>query len=334
MMQENDDLSLLAEVAHLYYEENYTQEQIAKVIGVSRSGVSRLLTRSREMGLVDIYVHHTLRTSVPLQNELVELFGLRDAQVLLNTAPTELILNDVGALAARYIDRRIQETQLDKESAVRTVGVSWGFSLRGVVKSLRPRRRLPLHVVQLEGSVDAFYGPDIDTPELARGLAEVYGAARCHYLHAPLLVADAQVREGLLKEPGLHRTFQVMNQMDMALVGIGGVQQETSSLFARGGYLSDDILQDLYAQGAVGEICGGFFTVDGRLCTSRALERMITVPFAVLRAVPEVVAVAAGEAKANAIVGALRTGAVNVLVTDELCARAIIQLVKESTGQA
>jgi DNA-binding transcriptional regulator LsrR (DeoR family) len=35
-------------------------------------------------------------------------------------------------------------------------------------------------------------------------------------------------------------------------------------------------------------------------------------------------AVAAGVAKAEAIVGALRTGLVKVLITDEMCARAVL----------
>src|SRR5579859_7863568 len=91
MTQESDDIYLLTEVASLYYEENYTQEQIAKVIGVSRSGVSRLLTRSRELGLVDIQVHHALRVSAPLRDELMQRFGLHDAQVLLSSSTDDSV---------------------------------------------------------------------------------------------------------------------------------------------------------------------------------------------------------------------------------------------------
>src|ERR1700726_1869099 len=99
MTQESDDVYLLTEVASLYYEENYTQEQIAKVIGVSRSGVSRLLTRSRELGLVDIHVHHPLRSSAELRDALMRMFGLQDAQVLLSASTDESILSHVGAQA-------------------------------------------------------------------------------------------------------------------------------------------------------------------------------------------------------------------------------------------
>lgn len=327
MTQESDDIYLLTEVASLYYEENYTQEQIAKVIGVSRSGISRLLTRSRELGLVDIHVHHPLRSSVPLRDELMQKFGLQDAQVLLSTSSDESVLSHVGALAARYADRRIQETQPSPATngavkPIRTIGISWGTSMFEMLNALRPRRRLPLNIVQLMGSVDTSSTPDIDGPEIARRFADAYGA-RCYYLHAPLLVADSVVSNGLLKERSLRRSFQMMEQMDMALVGIGGARPEASGLF-RAGYMDENELQVIRTQGAVGDVCGCYFDINGRLCAKELLSRTITVPFETLRKVPYVIAVAAGVAKTEAILGALRTGVVKVLITDEPCARAIL----------
>ncbi len=330
MTQESDDIYLLTEVASLYYEENYTQEQIAKVIGVSRSGISRLLTRSRELGLVDIHVHHPLRSSTPLREELMQQFGLQDAQVLLSVSPDESSLNHVGALGARYIDRRIQESQAVAGQSqpmlakpIRTVGISWGTSMLEMMKALRPRRRLPLNIVQLMGSVDTSSTPDIDGPEIARRLADAYGG-RSYYLHAPLLVADRLVHDGLLKERSLRRSFQMMEQMDMALVGIGGARPEASGLF-RAGYLDEQELQGVRSQGAVGDICGYYFDIEGQLCATELLSRTISVPFEALRKVPLVVAIAAGVAKTEAILGALRTGIVKILITDELCARAVLQ---------
>ena len=57
-----DDLLLLADVAQQYYLEDMTQEQIARRIGVSRSNVSRMLKDARERGVVEIRIHHPLRT--------------------------------------------------------------------------------------------------------------------------------------------------------------------------------------------------------------------------------------------------------------------------------
>lgn len=332
MTQESDDIYLLTEVASLYYEENYTQEQIAKVIGISRSTISRLLTRSRELGLVDIHVHHPLRTSLVLRDELMRQFGLQDAQVLLSTAAEGLVLNLVGALAARYMDRRIQEAQglAESRKELRTLGISWGTSMLEVLKALHPRRRLPLNVVQLMGSVDTSVMPDIDGPEIARRLADAYGA-QCYYLHAPLLVADALVRDGLLKERSLQRSFQMMEQVDLALVGIGGAHPEASGLF-RAGYLGESELEAIRSQGAVGDICGCYFTIEGQVCADEILRRTVAVSFETLRNVPLVIGVAAGVAKTEAILGALRTGVVKVLITDEACTRAVLRLAAQRPG--
>jgi len=321
-MQESDDLYLLGEVASLYYEENQTQDQIAKAIGVSRSGVSRLLTRSRELGLVDIHVRYPLRTSTALRTEFLQKFPLQDAQILISSSTDDPVLSFVGALAARYVDRRIQEVYEEQEEP-RTVGISWGTSMFEMLKVLRPRRRLPLNIVQLMGSVDTPSMPDINGPEIARRLADAYGG-RCSYIHAPLLVTNSVIRDGLLEERSIHRTFQVMEQMDIALVGIGGASPEASGLF-RAGYLGTSDLQEIRKQGAVGDICGVYFTLNGEICAHEMLDRTITVSFETLRRVPLVIAVAAGIAKVDAIIGALRTGIVNVLITDEHCTRAILQ---------
>jgi DNA-binding transcriptional regulator LsrR (DeoR family) len=80
----------------------------------------------------------------------------------------------------------------------------------------------------------------------------------------------------------------------------------------------------LRSQGVVGEICGCYFDSNGHFCDTEMLKRTIAVPFETLRRVPLVIAVASGVAKAEAIVGALRTGVVKVLITDELCAQAIL----------
>jgi deoxyribonucleoside regulator len=328
MAQESDDIYLLAEVASLYYEENYNQEQIAKMIGVSRSGVSRLLTRSRELGLVDIHVHHPLRTSAPLRDALLKQFRLQDAQVLLSTSSDEAILSRVGMLAARSIDRRIQESMSSTSKEAPTIGISWGTSMLEMLKALRPRRRIPVNVVQLMGSVGTSALAECDGPEIARQLADAYGG-QCYYLHAPLLVADSLVRDGLLQERNLHRTFEMMEQLDMAIVGIGGARPEASGLF-RAGYLSEDELQTLRSRGAVGDICGWYFDSHGCICDTDMLKRTVAIPFETVHRIPLVIAVAAGVVKTEAILGALRTGAVNVLITDELCAQSVLNSVSHS----
>jgi len=56
-MNNNKDLSLLAEIAHMYYEEGAKQSEVAEAFNISRSLVSKYLSRARESGIVEIIIH-------------------------------------------------------------------------------------------------------------------------------------------------------------------------------------------------------------------------------------------------------------------------------------
>ncbi len=312
-MHDMDNELMLAEVASMYYEKNQTQEEIARTMGISRSGVSRLLTRCRELGLVQIQIRHPLQTSAPLQQELVRRFGLRDAQVLILHQPGADPLPKLGMLAARYLDRVLENDM--------TVGISWGTSMLQVVNALRPTQRLRLDVVQLMGSISAT-SPDVDGPEIARRFAAAYGA-HCYYLHAPLLVKSAAVHDALVQERNMRRTYEMMERIDVALVGVGAVRGPASGLF-RAGYLNEGELASIREQGAVGDVCGRYFDANGVMCNLELHSRLIGAQPETMRRVPLSVGVAAGARKAEALLGAMRAGLVTIPIMDEECAKEIL----------
>ena len=102
-----EDQFLLAEVAQLYYGKDFTQEQIAQRIGVSRSNVSRMLKEGRRQGMVETKIHSPLRTVPDLQEELVSRLGLRECLVLAALEGDSRIFEDTvtqaATLAARYL---------------------------------------------------------------------------------------------------------------------------------------------------------------------------------------------------------------------------------------
>ena len=49
-MSPMSDTHLLIEIAHLYYDEDLTQQQIAKKMNMSRSLVSKLLAKAKKSG--------------------------------------------------------------------------------------------------------------------------------------------------------------------------------------------------------------------------------------------------------------------------------------------
>src|ERR1700690_2544908 len=77
-----DRAGLLADVAEMYYVEEKGQAEIARVIGMTRSMVSRLLTEAREKGIVEVRIHRVLNFDHELESALIKHFGLKSAQVV------------------------------------------------------------------------------------------------------------------------------------------------------------------------------------------------------------------------------------------------------------
>ncbi|HEY66909.1 MAG TPA: sugar-binding transcriptional regulator [Thermoflexia bacterium] len=307
---------LLAQVASLYYEDNLTQAEIARRIGTSRSTVSRLLHEARGSGVVEIIIHYPWKTAPEIEHNLIARFHLHQARVLAGRGrPYEEILRGLGVLAARYLESILEEGTI--------LGISWGTAVYSTVRALRPDHNLPITVVQMIGAVGTG-NPLIDGPDLARLLANVYGGAYC-CLHAPLIVEDAHVREVLLQEPRIVETLSLARRADIALVGIGSLAPEVSSLL-RAGYLDQKALARLRTQGAVGDICARHYDAQGHVLDIELNQRIVGIELEALHSIGQVVGVAGGEAKAEAILGALRGGHVNVLVTDDAAARKVLAL--------
>ena len=307
-------VALLAEVATLYYRERLDQEAIARRVGLSRSTVSRLLSEALASGVVEIRIRQPLPLVDDLGRALARRFDLRDVQVLDVRGRSEGSLERVGRLAARYLDSILAEGDV--------LAISWGTGVHAVAAGLDGVTPRGIEVVQMLGGAGS-RDSEVDGTELARRLADTFGG-RCRYLSAPLVVDDEQVATALLRQRSVRETLAAAAHADVALVGIGALVPGVSSLL-RAGYLTPEGLADLLRQGAVGDVCGHHFGVDGAMIDTELSRRVVAINLASLRAIPRVIGVAAGVAKAEALVGALRARLVNVLVTDDATARAVLE---------
>lgn len=305
---------LLAWIASMYYEQGLTQAEIAQRIPTSRSTVSRMLQEARGAGVIEIIVHYPEKSVPEIEHELVSRFHLRQARVLLgHNRPYAEMLRGLGGLAARYIESVLEEGAV--------LGISWGAAVFNTVRALRPQRRLPVTVAQMVGAVGEG-DPLIDGPELARLLAKVFGG-EYRYLHAPLIVEDSRARDVLLQEPRIRETLSLARRADLALVGIGAPVPEICSLL-RAGYLGVQALAQLRDKGVVGDVCARHYDAQGRALDVDLNRRIVGIDLEALHNIGQVIGVAGGKAKAEAILGALRGGHVNVLVTDDATAMAVL----------
>lgn len=317
MMPSDDARKLhLAQVASLYYVDGKSQEEIGQEFGVSRSAVSRMLAEAREQGIVEIIVHYPWRTSPDLEQALVKTFKLKAASVLVTDDKTyEGMLQGLGVLAARFLERMLHDGLI--------IGISWGTALYQMIRAMR-RRRLPgVEVVQLIGATGSENVP-MDGPMLAQLLTERLGGS-CYYIHAPLVVENETVRDGLLQDRNIRDTLARAERADVALVGIGTTRSDLSSLL-RAGYVDEAEAERIRATGAVGDICGQHYSLTGQWLDIDINRRVVGISLTALSKIDTVIGVAGGSRKGAAILGSLRGRYVNVLITDDQAAQKVLAL--------
>src|ERR1041385_1436338 len=114
-----DELRLLVKVSKLYYEDNYTQEQIVERLHLSPSKVSRLLQRARDEGIVQITVLSPNGIMSDLESRLETRFHLEEVIVVeaRSSDPQSVVSRQLGISAASYLSRSIRDNDL--------IGISW-----------------------------------------------------------------------------------------------------------------------------------------------------------------------------------------------------------------
>jgi DNA-binding transcriptional regulator LsrR (DeoR family) len=313
MTLEPQQHELLAQVASMYYEEDMTQNEIAEALGVSRVKVYRLLRQARDARVVQINIDWPLKRDASLETGLKEAFGLQEALVLKSGG--QPALRQLGYLGARYLESLLKDRS--------TLAVCLGRTTYEVINAIRPDFQASVQVVQAIGALPQAFA-QYDSSALARQLAEKLGG-QAMYLHSPLMADTAQAASIIRRQRDVHQALAVARAADIALVGIGNLDAHNSG-FVRAGFLSSDELKDLTSRGAVGDIAWRIFTENGDLFPCDFNERVIGISLEELGQIPTTIAVAADIDKTRAILGALRTGVINVLCTDDGTASEVLRL--------
>jgi DNA-binding transcriptional regulator LsrR (DeoR family) len=313
-----DELRLMTKVARMYYEENMRQSDIAKQLGLSQATISRLFNRAREEGIVRITVNTPKGIYVDLEKELMIRYGLRDAIVVdcQNGDDEELIQRDLGAAASYYVESAINNGEVIAIS-------SWSATLLALVDSMHliPRKK-DVKVVQVLGGVGN-PAAEIHAARLTGRFANLV-RGEAIYLPAPGVVGAKATRDVFLEDSFVREAMSLYDQITMALVGIGSVSP--SKLLAQSGNIfSDEELNMLRENNAVGDILLRFFDAEGNPVKSSLNDRVVSMELEQLKIVDRAIGIAGGSRKFAAIRGALRGRLINILITDSCTAEKLVQ---------
>jgi DNA-binding transcriptional regulator LsrR (DeoR family) len=308
-----DDQMLQA--AHLYYLDNLTQAEIANILGVSRPTVSRLLMRAREEGLVQITITPWRQRDPALEERVVKAFNLRGAIIVRSagTVESSAVRQGIGAGAASHLVKLFHPNDV--------IGIGRGRTLAELISAMRPPADpLNLTIVQLLGDVSAQHDETL-AHELTRQLAANFGG-KAYYLTAPALVENSTVREILLNSAAIRTVRQLYDQVRIALVGIGEIERSPLVL---GGLIAESEAQAMQHEGIVGDICGYFFDIEGRFRSTMFDNRAIGITPDELRRCEYAIAIAGGPDKVIPLLGVLRTGVVNFLISDQVTVTRLLE---------
>jgi DNA-binding transcriptional regulator LsrR (DeoR family) len=299
--------------ARRYFLDGASKSEIAQELGVSRFKVARLLEAARRDGIVRIEIGVPSDIDVDLSGELAARYGLRNTLVVrLIDGPDEFKREQLGRTCAELLTQMLDAHDV--------LGISWGRTLHSMVDHLS---RLPgCTVVQLVGSVPTLE-LDVNSMELVRRVAECAGGP-VYPLPVPMLVDSPEMAAALRRDPHVHKTIEMFDRLTRAVVGIGAWTASGSTVRAA---LPDGLAAEVDAAGAVADVCSTVLDASGRELPGVGLaSRFIAISAEQLRAVPDVVAIAGGAAKAPAIHAALQSGLIHRLITDEEAARLLLAI--------
>ena len=216
------------------------------------------------------------------------------------------------------------------------VGLSCGFSLYHTIHHLRERRFRDLTLYPLSGE-STLRLVDLSPNTLVGMLAAKYRPHVVAYAlpvqHLTSLREIERERRRLLRDPEVRKIYEGAQAVDIALVGIGMIGEATPG-FCQLAEAYGVSVRTLRRLGVVGEINYQPFDAEGKVVDRPELRplarRMLSVTADRLQALSRaeakyVIAVAGGRQKVGAIRGALHGRFLNVLVTDEDTALALVR---------
>ena len=309
-----DDEKLL-DIAIDYYIRKKTQAEIARVYNVSHVQIGNYLKEAQRKGIVTISVNLPVsKDETDNLNELFKtIFHIKNVVLVQGSDNSDKALERVAEKAASYMLETLPNN-------VSRIGIGWGKTMHDVtlVKNRGERKSnwvyYPACLLEADGD-----NPYFDTVRLTRNLAQNWGGkVDGAFIDRLLIERKFPDRRIALKENGAWRSLHVL------VAGLGCATSRFPS--QREGMFTSEVFKEINTKNIVGDILHNYYDIDGNLYTIAGNE--ILIPVDDIARVPWVVAVACGFTKVESIIGGLRTGLVDTLVTDIQTAHHVIDYLK------
>lgn len=305
------------------------RRQLANKLGLPEREIRNTAAFLKDLGYIDLNA-----SGMTLSRQADELLdsarefskamsGLTDMETLIssllpvekvlisagNADEDEQVLSDVGRICAIKLKAMLQNGN--------TLAVTGGKTIAAVAKSIQSQTALNVMVVPARGGLGRSVETQANT--LAAEIAAKIGGHH-RLIHLPDQMDEAAKTE-LLKLPDVKEAIELVQRADLILHGIGKAIETMKDR-----KLNRHDQSRLVEMKAKGESLGGYFDIDGHCLLESS---SVGVDLAKLSSRCRMIAVAAGESKAEAIISVMRHHPHQLLVTDEGAARKMLEILQQ-----
>lgn len=317
------DLYLLYKIASYYYQDGLLQDEISALEQISRSQISRYLTRAKEEGIVHVSL------SLPEVPDIIALerrleSSLRLERVLVAPCHSSKEAVRTSAIASSggvYLDQVLHGTHV--------VGFGWGKTLYEtslqIPYSKHTNNTLIIPLIGVSGVNNPIYQINTIIDRIAeRRKGQGYYMALPTYRQKVIPI-------GSIDNARISRLKSYWRVLDAAVFGLGTIRQSEQFMGEEARPLYNQRVRKSKAEA---EILSQFFFKDGNLVDFDE-DDYIQLAFALedLKQVPLSICLAGGNEKVNGIIQGARLSYFKHLVTDQFTARLLDQALKEDNSR-
>ena len=307
-----DDILFLTQVAVLRYRFGYKQNDIAKRMNVSTMTISRILDRAQKIGIVEIKINSPIVNEEELEKVFLKKFPIKRAFIT-RVGKNRDIIEETARAAAFYVDTVISPGMY--------LGIAGGYSITRIVPYLKLgaiKKKEDLTVVQLMGgfSQPGPYNPITTIHELMHRFS-----INVHFHTLPIY---APSRKSVLSFKNFKNVIQIeelWKKCEVAIASVGSIGEASSLL--QHGVISKEEMNVIAEKGGVGDLLGYWYDINGKFLDIELNERSLGIPLSLYRSIPTKIIFAIGTEKVKALMGIMRTGMIDTVITDSRTAEKI-----------
>lgn len=278
------------------------------LVDIQNNGMN--LTKEGYEVLDDLYPY--IKKSIELHNiekSIKDKLAISEVTVVAGDSDKDkLVKKEMGRVATKFLNKLIEDND--------TVAITGGSTVAEVVEMMPEiNENNSVLFIPARGGIGENHEYLANT--LASKIAKKMGQSY-RLLHIPDQMSE-DTYKSLMNEKNIQDYLNVIKSVNLLIHGIGNAKKMAIRRNS-----SQEILNYLYENDAVGEALGYYFSSNGEVVHK---INSIGLRLDDLENIPKIIAIAGGESKADAILAVLKNNYRQILITDEGAAKKILTMI-------